>query len=1506
MGKVIKNVVKTLVATFCGLLLAALVLPLVVSLLVSLPGIQNAIVRRLTERVSERLGTKISIDRVALKLINHVEIEGFYVEDFNGDTLMWVPRLTAPLEDAGLGRGQLAFGKVRLSGAKLLLRKARPEEDMNISRVVDSLLKGPSDPDSRFRMRVAAIEADSLTFGLWRGGREQRDRGVDFTRFVMSDVSVRIEDFAIAGDTIRMEINSLRGVERTGLVIDDLEAHPLIVSRGAVTLADVGIRSRGSRLALPSIRLVSADKEWADFSRFSDSVAMGITMRSSRVTTDLVGAFLPAVSGWGIALEDVALRTHGVLARFGGEIEHARTLGTTFALDFTSSGLPRYRDARFDVRLGRLESVGSDAAILVRSVTGREPSHGLSAILSRLGVIHATGEVAGGLSDFHAEAAMVSGAGYVDLSAKALTGEHNTRLEGRVSTPRLELGRLLGVDDIGTLSGDFTGSVELASGGVRSGVVHGDVRGVRFRDHTYTGISFDGTIDGRRYGVELIARDPALEADLRATLDRSGGVPGYTVDLDLGRGDLAAMQLDREDSVSVVSGRLTARMSGRGLDDANGRVELHDAVYRSQGGTVQTPLATLEARSDASGKLLALSSEFVDGEFRSRTGYRDMLSYLGGFLQRYIPLPVFGKEGVAASPYSETPEARNRSAAGVPTADPSNYSIVSVNVKNTERLFDALSPGTAIAEGTEARFMFNPYTGSFSLSARSGFVEWGGLLAADLEVTADNAADSLTLYLSGTDIYSGRGHIPRFELHGGAKGGRPRVDVALDGRMWRLAADSLGFAEGRMGLRNLRLSAADAPGQRLTATGVLSHLPSDTLHVRFNGFDISPLGRLVRGGGIDLAGRTTGWLDVAGVLENPKINADVELSDLSAGGHTAPPMRFVSRPADDGGVSFGLVNQTSGADLVRGTFSRSGEIDADVRIDEIDVGLLDPLLGDILEGTEGEASADLTIGGTLRRVRLDGHIDVPRLSTTVAYTRARYSVAGARLTLDGSVLTLPRTPVRSGVGGTGDISMRVDLSNLSDITTELEARTDGMLVFDTRPSDSEAFYGRVFATGTAFIRSGRMGTRMDISARSDAGTRFDLPLNAKSNVSWADFVVFARPDGPTADTTDVLARKRLAYERRLAGPAGGVRRRKPLELNLTASVTPAAEVHMLIDPNLGQGITGRGEGVIDMKIDPVNDIFTMTGDYNITSGRFEFSMMNVFNKTFEIAPGSTLRWSGAPDDALLSVDGSYRVRTSLLPLVGGAGGTGGAAGSLLVSDRPVPVDCIIRLRERLSDPEITFDISLPSAEPEQRQVVAGAMNTQELKSMQFLSLLTTGSFATDNSITGQMANSGMSTTGAVGFDILTNQLNNFLSSEDYDIYFRYRPQDNFATSQVDVGFSTGFWDNRIQLEIEGNYVDNRAATSVGTAAASDLAGDVSLTWVIDRAGNLRLKVFSQTIDRPNETQGLQESGLGIHYKRDFNSIGDIFRRGGRRSGDKFTTFARDSVDVETPRRRNNK
>ena len=61
-------------------------------------------------------------------------------------------------------------------------------------------------------------------------------------------------------------------------------------------------------------------------------------------------------------------------------------------------------------------------------------------------------------------------------------------------------------------------------------------------------------------------------------------------------------------------------------------------------------------------------------------------------------------------------------------------------------------------------------------------------------------------------------------------------------------------------------------------------------------------------------------------------------------------------------------------------------------------------------------------------------------------------------------------------------------------------------------------------------------------------------------------------------------------------------------------------------------------------------------------------------------------------------------------------------------------------------------------------------------------------------------------------------------------------------------------------------------------ANSNFTGEAYLTWLIDRAGTLRLKGFTHTIDRFDENQGLQETGLGIYFKEDFDNAKDLRQR----------------------------
>jgi hypothetical protein len=135
---------------------------------------------------------------------------------------------------------------------------------------------------------------------------------------------------------------------------------------------------------------------------------------------------------------------------------------------------------------------------------------------------------------------------------------------------------------------------------------------------------------------------------------------------------------------------------------------------------------------------------------------------------------------------------------------------------------------------------------------------------------------------------------------------------------------------------------------------------------------------------------------------------------------------------------------------------------------------------------------------------------------------------------------------------------------------------------------------------------------------------------------------------------------------------------------------------------------------------------------------------------------------------------------------------------------------------------------------------------------------------------------GATASATTGFELLSNQLSNWLSSDDYNIILRYRPKSELTSDEIDIGFSKSLINDRLLVEVEGNYlVDNKMAQS---SNMSNFMGEAYLTWLIDRTGNLKLRGFTQTIDRFDENQGLQETGVGIYYKEDFNNWQDLKRR----------------------------
>ena len=151
--------IKILGKVFSAAVLLLIIVPVALSLLLDIPAVQNYAVHRAACFVSRKLETTVSIDRVDIGIFSKVRVKGFYVEDYQRDTLLYVGKLDAFITSFGIFGGGLELSRGEIADARLYLRQT-PGGEMNIKQIVDRI----SDPDKpkkgnfRLSLKKASLE----------------------------------------------------------------------------------------------------------------------------------------------------------------------------------------------------------------------------------------------------------------------------------------------------------------------------------------------------------------------------------------------------------------------------------------------------------------------------------------------------------------------------------------------------------------------------------------------------------------------------------------------------------------------------------------------------------------------------------------------------------------------------------------------------------------------------------------------------------------------------------------------------------------------------------------------------------------------------------------------------------------------------------------------------------------------------------------------------------------------------------------------------------------------------------------------------------------------------------------------------------------------------------------------------------------------------------------------------------------------------------------------------
>ena len=103
---------------------------------------------------------------------------------------------------------------------------------------------------------------------------------------------------------------------------------------------------------------------------------------------------------------------------------------------------------------------------------------------------------------------------------------------------------------------------------------------------------------------------------------------------------------------------------------------------------------------------------------------------------------------------------------------------------------------------------------------------------------------------------------------------------------------------------------------------------------------------------------------------------------------------------------------------------------------------------------------------------------------------------------------------------------------------------------------------------------------------------------------------------------------------------------------------------------------------------------------------------------------------------------------------------------------------------------------------------------------------------------------------------------------------------NYGTN-LSLSVGKTLFNNRVVITFEGNY--DVPLTSTTTQVSSDLLTNVTTEFLINKSGSIRASIFyKENVDLltgySTSAGKSRKYGTSLSYRKDFNRLGDVFRR----------------------------
>lgn len=242
-----------------GLLLLPFLLVAIVVVLLYVPPVQHFVRGKAVEVLSERLGTRVELERLHLRFPLGIKLKGLYVEDQQGDTLLYAGTLRTRAGLRKLLGGELLLDPIDLRDVRATLHQ-HADSSFNFQFIIDAFVdpdappavEDPADTTGGFSFAIGAVRVERLHFDMRMEPSALEldlrlgELAMDFDRFTLDPMAFHV-DHLLLKDT-RLHLRSPSN-EPTPPSYPDLE-NPL---------ADIDVRFRGIALEHVAFSMTTTD-----------------------------------------------------------------------------------------------------------------------------------------------------------------------------------------------------------------------------------------------------------------------------------------------------------------------------------------------------------------------------------------------------------------------------------------------------------------------------------------------------------------------------------------------------------------------------------------------------------------------------------------------------------------------------------------------------------------------------------------------------------------------------------------------------------------------------------------------------------------------------------------------------------------------------------------------------------------------------------------------------------------------------------------------------------------------------------------------------------------------------------------------------------------------------------------------------------------------------------------------------------------------------------------------